>query len=64
MSLILTRTEVLELTGKRRCDAQQRTLKSMGIFFRVRPDGSVVVLRSDIERGGATIPAREPKLRL
>jgi hypothetical protein len=63
MSLILTRAEVSELTGKRRTDAQQRVLKGLGIFFRVRPDGSVVVLRSDVERG-ATVQAREPKLRL
>lgn len=64
MSLILSRAEVSELTGKRRTDAQRRVLKAMGLFFRVRPDGSVVVLRSDVENGGATIQAREPKMRL
>ncbi len=66
--LTLTRAEVQELTAKRRSDAQRRVLDVMGLRYVVRPDKSLVVLRSHVEQvlsGAFTIPAtREPQLRL
>ncbi len=48
MSLILDKKELEELTGKIRPSAQARELNAMGIDFRQRRDGSIVVLRSDV----------------
>lgn len=63
--LTLTPTELRELTGRRRGDAQERALNHMGIPYGRRPDGSLVVLRSVAERllgGGGTMPKAEPQL--
>ncbi len=49
MSLLLTRDELKELTGRTRPKAQARVLMSMGIEHRVRPDGSILVLRVHLE---------------
>ena len=49
MSLCLTADELEELTSKRRSDAQARELQEMGIPYRVRRDGSLVVLRIHVE---------------
>lgn len=49
-SFLLTPAEVRELTGGIRRSTQIRTLRSMGIEHRVRPDGSVAVLRAHAER--------------
>lgn len=46
--LLLTCQEVAEITGRCKWRAQQRVLQAMGIPHRVRPDGSIVVLRADI----------------
>ncbi|WP_150588156.1 DUF4224 domain-containing protein [Pandoraea eparura] len=48
-STFLSSDEVHELTGRRQHAAQVRTLRTMGIEHRVRPDGSVVVLRAHVE---------------
>lgn len=48
--MFLTPDELIELTGKRRRDAQVRALRFMGIEHRPRPDGSVVVLRAHVEQ--------------
>ena len=45
---ILPREEVEKLTGKKRCNAQARELNHMGIDYRKRSDGSVVVLDVDL----------------
>ena len=60
--MFLTTEEVAELTGRQRSDAQVRALRFMGIEHKVRPDGSVAVLRAHVERifGGA-IKAPERK---
>ncbi len=47
--MFLKHAEIIQLTGKRYCNAQVRALRSMGINHAVRPDGSVLVLRSHIE---------------
>lgn len=55
-NLFLDSTEIKELTNRRRRDAQVRALKTMGIDHKVRADGSVVVLKSHIDKvlGGIT----------
>jgi hypothetical protein len=61
--LTLTPAELRELTGRRRSDAQRRELDHMGIAYRVRSDGTLAVLRADVQtRPGGTIPAAEPEL--
>jgi hypothetical protein len=45
-SSLLTPSELVELTGKRRYKAQQRVLSKMGVRHAVRPDGSPVVSRA------------------
>jgi aminopeptidase-like protein len=65
--VFLTATEIRDLTGRRLCDAQRRALEHMGIPFRVRPDGSLAVLRAHVEAiPGGTISTtqREPELHL
>lgn len=59
--MILTRAEVAELTGYVRFRAQARALDCMRIGYRLRPDGSPVVLRSHVE---GRVESREPQLRL
>lgn len=54
--LFLTSDEVADLTGRTRRDAQACALRSMGIEHRVRPNGTVAVLRAHVEMllGGAS----------
>lgn len=62
--LTLSPDELRELTACRRSDAQRRALEFMGIPFRVRPGGSLAVLRQHVESmPGATMRLpREPEL--
>lgn len=46
----LTDEEIQELTERKVRPAQVRVLRSMGIQHRVRPDGSVVILRAHIHK--------------
>lgn len=63
--LTLTDSEIEEITGKKRHPAQARVLKALGIRFQARPDGTLLVYRSAVEKGRPdTIGAREPQLRL
>ncbi len=48
--MFLDSTELLELTNRKRASAQARVLRSMGIEHKIRPDGSVAVLRAHIVR--------------
>lgn len=48
--MFLNAQELYELTGRHRRDAQIRMLLHMGIDHRVRADGSVVVLKSHIDK--------------
>ncbi len=50
MSMFLDREELIHLTGRTRKDAQVRVLRFMGIEHRLRPDGSVAVLRQHVEK--------------
>jgi len=50
LAICLTPTELIELTNRTRNKAQVRALRFMGIEHRVRPDGSVAVLRAHLER--------------
>lgn len=47
--MFLTADEIAELTGRRRCNAQVRVLRFMGIEHRQRPDGSIAVSRSHVD---------------
>lgn len=49
-SLFLDSEELAELTNKSRNSAQARVLKAMGIDHKIRPDGSVAVLRAHVEK--------------
>lgn len=49
MTMFLSHDEIAGLTGRKRKDAQARALKFMGIEHRIRPDGSVAVLRHHVE---------------
>lgn len=48
--MFLTPEELQQLTGRKRRNAQVLVLRFMGIEHRVRPDGSVVVLRAHVEQ--------------
>jgi len=48
--IILTDEEVEALTGKKRKPSQSRALSFMGIEHKMRPDGSLVVLRTMVEK--------------
>ena len=45
---VLAPKEVEMLTGKKRCNAQVRELNHMGINYRQRSDGSVVIVDMDV----------------
>ncbi len=47
--MILTEEDLVTLTGKQQHRAQRRILDALGIISRVRPDGSLVVLRAHVE---------------
>ena len=48
--MFLDDKELIDLTHKTRSKAQAAALRGMGIEHRVRPDGSIAVLRSHIEK--------------
>lgn len=68
--MILSPDDLVELTGKRRSGAQREVLTAMGIAFRVRPDGTLAVLRvvAELALGHNHATAQErstsPRLRL
>jgi len=43
-------TEITELTDKQRKSAQARVLRAMNIEHRVRPDGTIAILRAHINK--------------
>jgi hypothetical protein len=57
----LAREEIHGLTNKVKQSAQIRALNSMGIEHRVRPDGSVAILRDHISKvfGGVSDSVRK-----
>jgi len=60
---LLSPVELAELTGRRRHDAQARTLRGMGIEHKIRPDGTIAVLRAHAEQVLAGGAGREVKIR-
>lgn len=56
--IVLTKDELRELTQRNRRDAQVCVLRHMGIEHRIRPDGTVVVLRAHVDAvlGGVDTP--------
>lgn len=48
--MFLTKAELEALTGKQRRDTQARVLRFMGIEHKIRPDGSLAVLRAHVEQ--------------
>lgn len=61
MQLTLTDEELESLTGKRTRPAQRRVLNYLGIDCRMRPDGSIVVLRSTVEKTLGPTEATSPR---
>lgn len=63
--LTLTPEELAEVTGKQRRPSQAKVLQAMAIPYRVRPDGSLLVLRSNVSNDAATqIEPPSPALHL
>ena len=66
--MVLTPDDLVALTAKVRCSAQRRVLEALGIPHKVRPDGSLVVLRVAVEVAlghvGSGAPVRRPRLHL
>jgi hypothetical protein len=64
--MFLTADELKEMTKRTQHRAQVQVLRALGIEHKVRPDGSVLVLRSHVEKqlgGGVTSTSmrkREP----
>lgn len=48
--MFLDDEELTELTAKRQNAARVRVLNSMGVQHKIRPDGSIAVLRAHVER--------------
>lgn len=61
--MFLTDEELKQLTGRQRAHAQRTVLNALGIQHKVRPDGSLVVLRSHVEKelGGVSGPGKAKK---
>lgn len=61
--MFLDDEELVELTKKLRRNAQRRVLNALGIEHKVRPDGSLAVLRSHVEKqfGGSPDAGRAKK---
>lgn len=47
--MILSPDEIATLTGKTRRPAQRQVLAALGVPFKARPDGSLVVLRASVD---------------
>lgn len=57
MSICLSNDEIYDLTHRKKYSAQRRALNKMGVDFKVRPDGTVAVLREL----AFSSPMRKPK---
>jgi hypothetical protein len=62
--MILTPAQLKDFTRKRNCNGQRREMLHLGIPFKVRRDGSLVVLLRDVEQSGVVVVRREPELHL
>jgi hypothetical protein len=62
--MFLTRDELREMTGKQQYRSQAKVLNAMGITHKIRPDGTLLVLRSHVieQLGGrAALKKAEPE---
>lgn len=55
-SMFLDHEEIKGLTNSSRRDAQTKALRAMGIEHKVRPDGSIAILRDHINKVFDGIP--------
>ena len=62
--MFLTAEELIELTHRTKGAWQARELERLGIRYRRRSDGSLVVLREDCKTEQDQRPKREPQLRM
>ena len=58
--MILDANTLIQLTGKRRHSAQRLALDAMGVPYRVRPDGCVIVVAADLEHRPSHPPPITP----
>lgn len=61
VSLILSSEEIVLITGRRRTSSQARAFALMGIKYRLRPNGSIVVSRAHFEGMMGNIPVSKQK---
>lgn len=61
--MFLTSDELVALTGRKLSKSQRSVLNHLGIQHKARPDGSLVVLRSHVEKslGGGESGAKLPQ---
>lgn len=62
-TMFLDEEEVREMTDRKTRSAQRKMLNALGITYKVRADGSILVLRAHVERelGGASTEAVRKK---
>lgn len=48
--MFLNDDELTSLTGRKRSTSRMRVLHALGVEYKRRPDGSLVVLRSHVEK--------------
>lgn len=60
--MILSNDELVEITGKHRASAQAKELEALGIPFRRRTDGKVIVFSEWINAAPKEIRPRSPRL--
>jgi len=55
--------EITALTNKQRSPAQAKALNGMGIEYKIRPDGSIAILRAHINKVFGAEPEKARKTR-
>jgi hypothetical protein len=61
-AVFLSDDEIAALTQKKRHSTQQKILNALGVSHKVRPNGTLVVLRSHVEKllgGNVSAPAKK-----
>jgi len=64
MSFILDDAQIEQLTQRKRRPAQRRVLDAIGVSYRVRPDGSIVIFTEQFHAAPAQNRPPSPRLRL